>query len=199
MDPYLLLFDNIEKYVTLSDEEKELLRGFYKSVSYKKKQYILKEEKAERLLKARHLARREFWEGLLYRSRNKTNLFENRSGTYDNWMGISAGRRGFYLHHVINMDEAIVKVYIDPDEDTGEGNVRAFNELLEQKVEIEDDFGEKLEWGGKEGTRARIIKKTLRDKGLSDEDEWDSIQEWMIGAMIRLDNAFRDRIAKLKL
>lgn len=50
MDPYLLLFDNIEKYVSLADKEKELLRDFYKPAFYKKKQYLLKEGEVSKVL-----------------------------------------------------------------------------------------------------------------------------------------------------
>ena len=43
------------------------------------------------------------------------------------------------------------------------------------------------------------IRKYYREAGLDNEDEWDEIQEWMLSAWIRLDKAFRPRIANLKL
>lgn len=152
-------------------------------------------------LAARHLKRKEFWDGLLGRSKARTPLFENRSGSYDNWLSVNAGKKGFYLQYVITMDQAMIKLYIDPWEATGDEstNAEAYRLLLQQKAEIEADFGEPLEWKEKEGVRARIIMKTLNHGGLNDKEKWPKIQEAMVDAMVRFDKALRSRVRDLKI
>jgi len=162
------------------------------------KQYMPKKEEAERSLEARHFARREFWKSLLEKSRNRTHLFANISPSVDNWICATAGRSGFSLCYGIYMDSAKVELHIDFDTETGTGNKLAFNLLFGQKEQVEQEFGSTLEWDAKEGRRSYMIRKSLLGRGLNDEDEWDSIQERMIDAMIRLDDVFRDRVAKLK-
>ena len=154
---------------------------------------------AKKELAARHVKRKKFWEQLLKRSKGKTHLFENISPSIDNWISTGAGRTGFYFCYIIYMDKACVGVEIDFDSGTGEANKAVFDTLHGERERIEAEFGEPLEWDRKDKVRYSCIRKTFPEAGLRDEDEWDSIQERMTDAMIRLDKVFRPRIAKLKL
>jgi len=147
----------------------------------------------------RHVKRQEFWKRLLEKSKGRTHLFENISPSIDNWISTGIGRSGFWLSYGIYMDAAKVELDIDHDTDTGEGNKRSFETLLQEKEQIEQEFGEPLEWERKDNVRHSCIKKTMPGAGLQHNKEWDDIQEKMIDAMIRLDKVFRPRVAKLKL
>ena len=57
---------------------------------------------------------------------------------------------------------------------------------MNDKVPIESEFGEELEWEGLEGKRACRIKKIIPIAGWMDEDKWAESQEVMVDVMIRL-------------
>lgn len=146
--------------------------------------------------------RLDFWTGFIERSKERTELFRNVSPSKSNWLSAATGRSGFYSWGNINKRNAYLEFNIgfDSASETGEGNKRAFDQLYEQKVEIEREFGDTLEWERGDGRiKSSRIRKHFREAGLDNEDRWDEIQEWMLDTWIRLDKAFRDRIAKLKL
>lgn len=158
--------------------------------------------KAIRDYTAAEAKRLEFWKGFIARSRERTDLFRNVSPPKSNWLDAATGRSGFYYWGTINKRNAYVEFNIgfDNASETGAGNKRAFDQLYAQKAEIEQEFGDTLEWEKREGkAKSSCIRKYFREAGLDNEDRWDEIQEWMLDTWIRLDKALRDRIAKLKL
>ena len=151
-------------------------------------------EKAE--LARRHILRLKFWEALLKESRSKgIKLFSTISPSKENWISTGAGKTGLNYAYVILMNSARVELYID----TGnkERNKKIFDQLYNEKEEIEKDFGEELEWQRLDEKRASRITKTVTNKGLKDEEDWDEIQEKMIDAMMRLEKALGKRIRRI--
>ncbi len=92
-----------------------------------------------------------------------------------------------------------MELYIDHDTDTGKGNVEIFNQLKANKEQIEEIFGEPLDWDVLEGRRAYRISKTIPIGGWEDEDAWPKLHEVMIDAMIRLDKSLRPYAVNLRL
>lgn len=138
-----------------------------------------------------------FWSSLLERSKSKTKLFSNSEPSTECWLAIGGGKYGFRFSYVILMNEAWVELYIDTGDQAQ--NKKFFDDFQAQKNEIEKNFGEQLDCQRLISKRAcRIAKKTTNDKGLLNEEDWPSIQENMIDAMIRLEKAFRDPISQLK-
>ena len=150
----------------------------------------IKEKLAER-----HLKRLEFWKRLLERSKGKTDLCSNVSPTKENWLNTGAGKTGLAYTYVILMDSARVELYID----TGDGNrnKRIFDELSKKKQEIETDFGDQLDWQRLNEKRASRIEKIVENKGLTNTDDWDEIQDRMIVAMTKLEKALGKHIKQL--
>ena len=145
----------------------------------------------------RHRLRLEFWKRLLDKSKSKgVRLFENIKPSKQNWISTGAGKSGLQYSYVILMNSSRVELYID----TGnrEENKRIFDQLYSQKEEIEKEFGGKLDWQRLDDKRAcRISVQVTKNAGLINEDKWDEIQDAMIDTMIRLEKAFKERIAKL--
>jgi hypothetical protein len=63
--------------------------------------------------------------------------------------------------------------------------------------EIEQDFGDTLEWERLEDARASRIRKTLTSGGLTSPEQWSTLQEELADSMVRLDKALRSRLAKV--
>ena len=153
----------------------------------------MKKELAER-----YIIRKKFWSQLLELAGQKTKLHAAISPGQHNWIGTSAGLPyGLGLNYSVRQHDGQVELYIDPDRDTGEGNntgegnKKIFNELEAHKEEIEEVFGEPLNWEALEGRRACRISKVITGGGWQDEDSWPEVQAAMADAMIRLDKALR--------
>lgn len=150
-------------------------------------------------LNERHLLRHRFWTQLLDRAKEKTPLHANISA--GQWSYIWATvKSGLYLGYVIRQHGSNTELYIDRGKHADDENSEIFDALFEAKGEIEEIFGEPLEWQRLEGKRACRIGKQHALGGYRDEEEkWQEIQDAMIDAMIRLDNALKPHINRLSL
>jgi len=147
----------------------------------------------------RHYNRPEFWKGLLERSKEKTRLFSNIAPGRYQWIGTGAGKSGVGFNYVILYDWGSVEMYIDHDHGTGEKNKAIFDALYSQKAGIEKEFGEPLEWQRLDDKRACRIRKRFTDGGLAKPETWPSLQDSMIDAMVKLEKALRQRLAKVEV
>ena len=138
-------------------------------------------------LAQRHVERLEFWTELLNRAKLRTQLHASVSPSKDNWVGSGIGIGGLGLSYVILLHEARVEIYIDRGD--WEQNKAIFDRLYAQRTSIEGAFGESLSWERLDDKRACRIAKIIGKGGLRDRNEWPSIQDSMIDAMVRLNEA----------
>lgn len=142
----------------------------------------------------RHIKRMKFWEQLLEKSVKKTSLYESKSPTKNNWIYRKSGIPGLGYSFVILMKSARVELYIDAK--THKKSKEIFDDLYVQKIEIEAEFGDQLDWQRLDMKKASRIAYWIKDKGLSTEDKWDEIQNKMITKMIKLEEVMGKRIKK---
>lgn len=148
----------------------------------------------------RNNLRFQFWTQLLNLAREKTPLHAKNSPQGTGYIRATMAS-GLYLRYGIQKNAGDVKLYIDRggDSDSSE-NSRIYDVLAEAKEEIEESFGEPLEWQRLDGKRACHIGKNISVGGYrDDETKWAEIQETMIDAMIRLGKAFKTHIDRLQL
>ena len=151
--------------------------------------------KTKKELAERHHIRRDFWESLLERAKQRTRLHLNITASTDNWISTGAGKAGLVYNYVILQHSGRVELSID----TGatEENKAIYDRLLAKRERIEEAFGQELDWDHVEGRRSCYIRYHLEAGGYRDEEEWAAIQDAMIEAMIRLEEALRPHIAQL--
>lgn len=147
----------------------------------------------------RHFRREEFWKDLLDMSRERTKLFSNICPGRYHWIGTGAGKSGISYNFTIKTDSGAAELYIDHDQETGQGNKAIFDALHAQRDAIEQDFGGSLSWERLDNKRACRIKIEFRDGGLDTPDSWPQLQDEMIDGMIRLEKATRTRLARIRL
>lgn len=145
-------------------------------------------------LAERHVLRLEFWGQLLDKAKTKTKLHSKVSPGIENWISAGAGKSGLGFNYVVRMNDAQVELYIDRGD--VERNKMVFNTFLQHKSEIEQIFGEPLDWQLLPDKRASRIRFVISSYGLLDQDHWDELQDKLIDAMIRLERAFQLVIAK---
>ena len=146
------------------------------------------DEKKE--VKERYILRRQFWTQLLDCAREKTPLHANISAGKEG-SSYTAVKKGLFLRYVIRQHDSEVDLYID----RGSENDEIFHALKEVKGEIEEAFGEQLEWLPLDGKRAcRIVKPLSLGGYRNDAEDWAGVQDAMIDAMIRLNDALEPHI-----
>ncbi len=96
-------------------------------------------------------------------------------------------------------ENAKVELYIDRGKDLIAENKKIFDQLINNKDEIESSFGDSLLWRRLDEANASIIGKTYEFAGLKDADKWDMLQDTMIDGMIRFEKAIKKYIRELKL
>ncbi|WP_337267868.1 DUF4268 domain-containing protein [Oryzifoliimicrobium ureilyticus] len=144
--------------------------------------------------KTRHALRLEFWTLLLSAINQKSALFRNLSPRTTHYLGTNAGSRGVSFTFVVTGGAARAEVYIDAGAE-GE-NERIFDALQADAEAIEREFGEELVWERLEGRRACRIKAE-RPGNIFDREQWPGMIDYMVNAMIRLDQTFRARVADI--
>jgi len=104
------------------------------------------------------------------------------------------------LNYVVTQDECSAELYIDRGKDAEEENKAIFDQLQSNKSEVERVFGGPLSWERLEGKRACRIRFTQPGGGYrSPEEKWVELQDGIIAAMARLEQALRPFLKQLKL
>ena len=142
----------------------------------------------------------EFWSSLLERARERTDLHASISPQKQNWVSAGSGVRGLGLNYVMAREWGRVELYIDRGQDSRDANKSIFDQLRKSSDAVEKQFGGPLNWERLEDSRAcRISHRLDRGGYLSDPEDWSEIQDAMIEAMIRFENALRPHIDALNI
>lgn len=151
-------------------------------------------EEKEKLAEGERL-RQRFWVGLLERAKDLTQLHAGRpsGGT---GMFVYTGVKNLMLTYGIHRRKAWVGLVIRG----GHGPARqVFRELEAHASEIDTAFGQPLEWWEPDDRPNCTIGIQIVRGGYRDEEQWPEIQDEMIDAMIRLENALRPYLDKLEV
>ena len=156
--------------------------------------------KAERKGRSeRHELRYRFWESLLEEAKLRSEIHANRSPTKDNWISGGIGRAGFSLTYVVRENDSQVELWIGMGAGKADKNTRAFQALIEERGDIEAEFGAELVWEELPHRDGCRIRYPIDGGYRSDPEEWQQIRERMIDAMVRLDATMRSRVHALSL
>ena len=137
----------------------------------------------------------EFWEQLLQLSKNRTSLFANISPGEKTWISTSAGRNGIAFNYVIRKNSGSIELYIDTG--NADDNKRHFDKLFSQKDQIEERFGQSVNWERLDHRKASRLSFVAANEGLASKESWPEIQDKMIEAMIRFSDALKPEIKEL--
>jgi hypothetical protein len=140
-----------------------------------------------------------FWEKLLEKAKEKTDLHINISPGIYSYIQTSARKNGVYYQYVITNKYGDAQIYLDKGKDFAEPNINKirFDELYNHKKEIEKIFGGELSWERLDNARASRIAVYFKDSGLANKEKWDELQDKMIDAMVRLEKATKTLISQL--
>lgn len=151
----------------------------------------VKKEMAER-----DKIRYRFFEQLLAKVNEVSHVFNNVSPVgYQSWVSAGAGKSGLMWTLVAMKKISRVEFFLcHSDYDV---NKSRFNLLYEHKKDIEQNFGESLDWDFNPARKQQYIKTVSPVGNLDNEDKWDIIQNDMTDRFVRLEKVIRNYIKQL--
>ena len=147
-------------------------------------------------LKSRHHIRMEFWKQLLPKLQGKTPVFQNTNPTKDHWLSAGAGISASSYNFSITKSYANVSISFGRE--SKEENKQLFDEIKKMKKEIENDFGNSLEWERLDDKISSRIGYTKEGVNLFEKADWGKMLEFLSTNMIKLEKVFREPLKKVK-
>jgi len=140
----------------------------------------------------------EFWTIFLEELKKRAPGITNaKKGLPQSWCSIGAGRTGFaYSAAFRTKGRFSVEVYIDTGEK--EKNKQFFEQLHEQKNDIENELNMALSWERLDNARACRVAVYCEGSIDTVEEELKELQNWAIENIIKFRDGFSKRIKALK-
>lgn len=135
----------------------------------------------------------EFWEALKEPLWGHPTL-RSQKPQPQHWTTFSIGRSDMHLGAIVNTreDRIGVELYL------GDDNANSYFEQLEEnRREIEAEFGVELDWMPLPERRACRIIGFHPKKNLADKSSWEQLQAWMISALEQMHKTFAKRVRNL--
>ena len=155
----------------------------------------------KRELEGDQAARHRFWVQLLERMNEHSNLFKPITPGWGGFQNVVT-KNGLGYGFVANQKDVRVELYIDLGkgrENRQERNEAIFDQLHAHKDEIEEAFGNSLDWERLDGKMACRIAKRFDRGGIQDEDQWPKIIAEAVDAMVGFERALQPHIEKLRV
>ena len=146
-------------------------------------------------LKQRHHIRLEFWREFLTKSNQQNDLFSNISPSKDSWIGLGIGMSGVNLNIGVTRNYAKSEIYINRG--SKEENKRCFDFLEQRKSEIEEKFGDPLEWNRWNDKTGAQIKCEITDVSVYEKEHWPQMIDFLIKTSVKMVDSFKKPVAKL--
>lgn len=155
--------------------------------------YSIESDKSEEI--NRYVIRRNFWKQLLSKIENTT-LFENVNPTKDHWLSTGAGISGLSYTFVIT--RGYVRIEFAISSSSKEKNKYYFHQIFQNKIQIEEQFGEKLIWEELPDNKMSRIKFELGNVNVFDETDWETMSNFILKYLPKFELAFKPEIDRIK-
>lgn len=143
----------------------------------------------------RHMVRMKFWTKLLQVMNSKNATFSNISPQRQSWISAGSGMRGISLNFSATRTYGRAEIYIDRGDH--DENKSIFDALYERRDDMEQVAGTELQWERLNDKRSCRIKIEA-PANIFDEDQWDTMIEFMTDAMVQLERALASQMAKIR-
>jgi len=137
-----------------------------------------------------------FFEQFLAICNQKTHIFNKISPQgYQNWITAGSGKTG--ISWAITVLRKTAKIDLFFYSQSPEINRNRIEDLLSRKDEIEERFGELLDWDIKEGRKQHYIRTFGAFGGLEDKDQWGVIQNDLVERLIKFETTIKPFITDI--
>lgn len=139
------------------------------------------------------ILKQDFWTHLNNLILKNNSFLSTRKPRAQHWQSFKLGTSGSNLAAVVNTKEKYVsaEVYISNDQSL-------YETLKRNKVEIENEFGDVLDWQDLDDSKACRIRTYKYNCHIDNVDQWDSNCEWLMDKVEKLYKVFSPRIKHIK-
>ena len=155
-----------------------------------------KENFAERQLRTeRQLQNIKYWTGLRKHLERRDSCLQLPTAKASHYRDLHIGIKGFSLRarQTVKYKEISAALVM-----RGANAIGHFYSLRVQEEEIEEDFGDKLEWWARAKSEKRVAFRN-QEVDPTDEKDWHNQHEWLADMLEKLYVVFRPRLEKLKM
>ena len=145
--------------------------------------------------KNRHKLRRDYWGMTLDALREEgVTLYQNISPSKDHWLSAGAGLSS--CQYALIFAKSEIRVEFTFGRAIAEENKWLFDRLIEQKAQIEEDFGHEIEWMRLDAKKASRLQFGVPCEGYN-RDNWPEYVAWHVEHIRKWEAALRDHIIGL--
>lgn len=184
------IFLDMEQIIPVKEAEEYIIKIADKNREDK----VLKENS-----KGIEVLRRKFWGELLEEFNTKSNLYKNVNPTDDHWLSHGSGVGGIVYNFLITKSYVGVELIISKG--SQDQNKKIFDGLYAEKSEIEAVYGSPLLWERLDDKKASRVIDRMFDVDISNEEDWDTIKEFLCTRMIKFEQSIKgplSKVAKIK-
>jgi len=140
---------------------------------------------------------RKYFQSVIDELREKYKFTNAKVGQPQNWYSFASEQSKVFKYSTSFAANGRVRteIYIDIGEQIK--NKEIFDKLIEQKTEIEKEFGMELTWERLNDKRASRVALYIDGSILSDTDEIDRIKKWAIENLLKFKKVFPKYITKI--
>ena len=109
------------------------------------------------------------------------------------WLNFAIGITGTCMSATVDTNRGAMSVGIRISSDKD-----LYHRLMQQKQEVEEDFGGSFKWFAKEDKKCSNIRFYNEDFDISKKIQWIEYADWMIENLLKLQKVFSQRIKLLK-
>ena len=148
-----------------------------------------KNNKSADAMNKRQSERVEFWTMFNEHIINRGKPFSVRKATTDHWYDIAIGTSAAHISvTLVNKDSYVgVELYIN-------SNKALFDKLYEDREEIEERLGLKLDWQRLDNAKASRILYRIDGLNFDDHSNYDALIDEAIDKVIKMKTVFKDRV-----
>jgi len=136
----------------------------------------------------------DYWTQFREYLQNNSKVIRPRKARAQHWASFSIGRSGFHLSATTNTRDGLIGVSLIIDGEHGKAH---FHLLHERKDEIEDSFGQELDWQEKPDKQQSWVYLGNIKSDPWDRDNWESQHQWLCSKLETYHQVFSPLIRDL--
>ena len=147
-----------------------------------------------------NLKRLKFFDGLLIISNSRLSLFKNiKPNATHSYLNAGGGRSGVHWRYEVSENQGSAQFYLNHlDPKINElVNKERYLFLFENKYQINEAFGESLDWNYQKNRKVQYIQSICHKGDWETENKWSEIYHDLVDRMFRLEKAVSFYIPRL--
>lgn len=140
------------------------------------------------------LLQQEYWTALREHMDENSSSVKPTKPLPQHWMNFAVGRSKFHLYTFANTKEGRIGLGLTM---TGPDAKPHYHLLSQQREQIENEFGEPLEWMELPGGKENRIELHDTQADPNNHDDWPNQHAWLSENLEKFDSVFRTRVKQL--